>query len=484
MALNPFFLQGSQSEQRLVQDLVNEQLKIYGVEVKYLPRRIVNKDNIFTEIQSSRFSDNFSIEAYVNTYEGYGGAGDIMTKFGMSLKDELIVTISKERFEDFIAPFLQTLPEGEIEVATRPSEGDLIFFPLGQRIFEIKFVEHEKPFYQLGKNYVYELRCELFELEDEMGGWDQLSTTTEEIDDVLVDQGYITSLKLISIGSTATLGVTTTSGYVRKIILNDDGFDYTKTPTVSISAAPAGGTNATAVAITTSINGVNSVKEILLTNTGAGYTVTPTVTIVSAASTILGIGSTTFGVGAAATALLVTDGSGDFSGHAGIGSVTLTSAGSGYPTAPTLFFEPAPPGGESATGRVLINETTNTVSQVLISDAGIGYIPGTGIATVSPPPVITGIGTYQFNELVTGSISGAKGRVKSWNVTTNTLKLGTTDGTFVAGDVIVGAASSANYTVDFIESAEFSDKYDKSDEIETEADAIIDFSENNPFGTF
>ena len=102
MALNPFFLQGSQSEQRLVQDLVNEQLKIYGVEVKYLPRRIVNKDNIFTEVQSSRFSDNFSIEAYVNTFDGYGGAGDIMTKFGMSLKDELTVTISKERFEDFI----------------------------------------------------------------------------------------------------------------------------------------------------------------------------------------------------------------------------------------------------------------------------------------------------------------------------------------------------------------------------------------------
>ena len=476
MALNPFFLQGSQSEQRLVQDLVNEQLKIYGVEVKYLPRRIVNKDNIFTEIQSSRFSDNFSIEAYVNTYEGYGGAGDIMTKFGMSLKDELIVTISKERFEDFIAPFLQTLPEGEIEVATRPSEGDLIFFPLGQRIFEIKFVEHEKPFYQLGKNYVYELRCELFELEDEMGGWDQLSTTTEEIDDVLVDQGYITSLKLISVGSTATLGVTTTSGYIRKIFLNDDGYDYDKIPTVTISSPIGTGTTATAVAITTSINGVNSVKEILLTNTGAGYTETPTVTITSATETILGIGSTSYGVGAAATALLVTS-------DAGIGTVTLTSPGSGYPTAPTLFFNTPTSGIGTATGRVLVS-AENTITQVLISDAGIGYTAGTGIATVSSPPVITGIGTYQFNELVTGSISGAKGRVKSWNVTTNTLKLGTTDGTFVAGDVIVGAVSSANYTLDFIESAEFSDKYDKGDEIETEADAIIDFSENNPFGTF
>ena len=475
MALNPFFLQGSQSEQRLVQDLINEQLRIYGVEVKYLPRRIIKKDNIFTEVQSSRFGDNFSIEAYVNTFDGYGGAGDIMTKFGMSLKDELIVTISKERFEDFISPFLVDLPAGEVEVTSRPNEGDLIFFPLGGRLFEIKFVEHEKPFYQLGKNYVYELRCELFELEDEVGGWDQLSTTTDEIDDALVDQGYITSLKLISVGSTATLGVTTSSGYIRNIFLNDDGYDYDKVPTVAISTAPAGGVDATAVAITTSINGVNSVKEILLTNAGAGYTVTPTVTIVSAASTILGIGSTTYGVGAAATATLVTD-------SAGIQNVTITG-GDGYPTPPTLFFGTPESGIGTATGKVLVS-AANTITQVLISDAGIGYDSTTGIATVSPPPVITGIGTYKFNELVTGSKSNASARVKSWNVSTNVLKLGTTNGTFVAGDVIVGSESNAQYTVDFIESAEFADKYDKSDEIETEADAIIDFSENNPFGTF
>jgi len=483
MALNPFFLQGSQSEQRLVQDLINEQLKIYGIEVIYLPRRIVKKDSIFTELESSKFSDNFAIEAYVNTYEGYGGAGDIMTKFGMSLKDELIITISKERFEDFISPFLEGLPEDEIEVTNRPSEGDLIYFPLGKRIFEIKFVEHEKPFYQLGKTYVYELKCELFELEDEIGGWDQVSTTTETIDDTLVDQGYITSLKLISIGSTATLGVTTTTGYIRKIFLNEDGYDYTKTPTVAISTAPVGGVDATAVAITTSINNVFSVKEILITNAGAGYTETPSVTIVSAASTVMGVGSTSYGVGAAATALLVKDGSGNFAGSAGIGIVTITSPGSGYPTAPTLFFGPPPPGGQSATGRVLVS-AANTVTQVLISDAGIGYNSGTGIATVSAPPIITGIGTYQFNEVVTGSISNATGRVKSWDVTTNTLKLGTTNGTFVPGDVIVGSASSAKYNLDFVESAEFSDKYDKSDEIETEADAIIDFTEGNPFGTF
>ena len=475
MALNPFFLQGSQGEQRLVQDLINEQLQIFGVEVKYLPRKIVNTDNIFREVESSKFDDNFAIEAYVNTYEGYTGAGDIMTKFGMSLKDELTVTISKERWEDFIGAFLQDMPDSEINVDTRPREGDLIYFPLGRRIFEIKFVEHEKPFYQLGKNYVYQLQCELYELEDDIGGWDQTSMGTEDVDETLVDFGYITSLKLISSGSLATLGVNTATGYVRNIFLNNDGYDYTQVPTVAITTAPAGGTNATAVAITTSVSNVYSVKEILLTNAGAGYTVTPTVTIVSTATTATNGVTTYHGVGAAATANLVTD-------SAGIGNVTITGGNTGYPSPPTLHFNTPTSGIGTAIGRVLIDTTTNTISQILISDAGIGYTSGTGIATVSPPPVLTGIGTYKFNELVTGSESGAKGRVKTWDLPNKTLKLGTTDGTFIAGDVAIGQTSGAKFTVDEVESAEFADKYDQSDTIESEADAILDFSESNPFG--
>ena len=474
MALNSYFLQGSQSEQRLVQDLINEQLKIFGVEVTYLPRKIVKKDTIFRELESSTFNDNFAIEAYVNTYEGYTGAGDIMTKFGMSLKDELIITISKERFEDFIAPFLQQLPASEVEVITRPREGDLIYFPLGKRIFEVKFVEHEKPFYQLGKNYVYELQCELFELEDEMGGWDQLSTTSEEIDSVLVDQGYMTSLQLISIGSTATLGVTTTSGYIRNIILNNDGYEYTATPTVSISTAPPGGIDATAVAITTSNDDFSSVEEILLTNPGAGYTETPTVTIVSATSTETNGVIITHGVGAAATATLVTTDS-------GIGTISITNNGSGYPTEPIIYFNTPISGVGTAVGRAVVS-VANSVTQVLLSDAGIGYDSGTGIATVSSPPLISGTGTYSFNEIVVGSVSGAKGRVKSWDKDTNILKLGTTIGTFVAGDVAIGSTSTAQYTVDYVKSAEFEDKYDQSETIEGEADDILDFTESNPFG--
>ena len=482
MALNPFFLKGSSGEQRLIQDLINEQLRMYGVEITYLPRKIVNKDSIFREVESSKFDDNFLLEAYVNTYEGYTGAGDIMTKFGMSLKDELVITISKERWEDFIAPFLVSMPDDEILVEGRPREGDLIYFPLGKRIFEVKFVEHEKPFYQLGKGYVYELQCELYELSDDVGGWNQISDSTQAIDETLVDYGYMTELQLISIGSTATLNIGTSSGYIRNIFLNEDGYGYTTAPNVVISGPGpvGGGITATAVAITTSVYGVHSVKEILLTNTGAGYTTPPTVTIVSTATTATN-GITTYnGVGAAATANLGP------AGTAGVQIITtgVGNSGSGYADAATIFFD-APPvgvGNTIAVARAVVDKSANMVTEILISDAGVGYTSHTGIATISQPATITGIGTYQFNEAVQGSVSGAIGRVKSWDRDEVVLKLGTTSGTFQAGEIAVGTTSGARYNVDYIVKAEFADQYDQSDNIEAEADAIIDFSEGNPFG--
>ena len=211
MALNPFFLQGSSSEQRLVQELINEQLKMYGVDVTYIPRKIVNRDTILNEIETSKFDDNYTIEAYVNTYEGYSGAGDILTKFGMSLKDELTITISKERFDDYIATFLSGEDTDEIILSSRPREGDLVYFPLGQRLFEVKFVEHEDPFYQLGKNYVYQLKCELFEYEDEV-----IDTSIEEVDTQIKEEGYITTLQVIGIGETALSSAVINDGYVRK----------------------------------------------------------------------------------------------------------------------------------------------------------------------------------------------------------------------------------------------------------------------------
>ena len=462
MALNNFFLQGSFGEQNLVQQLINEQLKIYGVEVVYIPRTIVKKDSIFREIQSSKFDDNYSIEAYVNNYDGYSGAGDIMTKFGVSLRDELTITISKERFEDFIAPFLN---DGVNEVYERPREGDLIYFPLGQRIFEVKFVEHEKPFYQLGKTYVYELQCELFEYEDEMGGWDNIGTTTEEIDSLLVNEGYIISLKMIPSGTTATATASIGTGYIRKIFLNDDGSGYTSAPTVAITTAPSGGVDATAVAITTSIGGVHSIKEILLTNAGSGYTEIPTIEITGGG-----------GVGAAATCSIVTD-------KKGVISISVTNGGVGYSTTPKVSVSIPPLSPQIPTLAKAVVSAAGTISEIRIVDAGAGYWNTAPSVQVGSAATV-GVGTYWFNEVVTGSVSGATGRVKTWDETNYYMKLGPTNGDFVPGDIVVVSKSDAKYSISGIVTAKYEDKYEQNEEIETEADSIIDFSESNPFGTY
>ena len=544
MALNPFFLQGTQSEQRLVQDLINEHLRFHGVDITYIPRKVLNQDTIFNEIELSQFDDNYVIEAYINTFEGHTGAGDILTKFGMSLRDELTVTISKERFEDFISPFLDASDDTEIALATRPREGDLIYFPLGQRLFEVKFVEHEDPFYQLGKNYVYQLKCELFEYEDEV-----IDTSIEEIDTQVQDEGYITTLQVVGIGATATATSVVGTGYVRQLFLNNDGSGYTSTPIIQFDDSPVSGGTATAVAITTSIAGVRSIKEVLLTNAGFGYTVTPSITIyggggVGAAATCSiettqngvrsiavnqggsgytsvptvtigapsagAAGTSTIGAGGTVTQLTLTNPGASYTvaptvtiaSPAGVGStatatasigaggtittLTITSPGSGYAVAPIVSISNADefkdPSLATAVARAEIS-SGNIVTAIRILNAGIGYASAPTI-TISDPPLISGIGTYQFNEIITGSSSGTTARVKEWDSDTKVLKISYVDGTFTNGELIVGAASSATYAADFYTNDDTYDKYTDNDSIETEADLIVDFTESNPFGNY
>ena len=469
MALNPFFLQGSPSEQRLVQDLINEQLGIYGVEVTYIPRKFVGNDNIFNEIQSSKFDDNFAIEAYVNNFDGYGGAGDVLTKFGMSLKDEVILTISKERFEDFISPFMSANNDGtdtsEITLATRPREGDLVFFPLGQRLFEVKFVEHEDPFYQLGKNYVYQLKCELFEYEDEV-----IDTSIDAIDTQVKDDGYITTLNLIGIGRTAVAQASLGSGYVRKIFLNNDGFNYTSPPTITFSPSPAGD-DARGVGILTTVGNITSVKEILMTNAGAGYTVEPTITITGGG-----------GAGAAATCSIETV-------FNGVIRFTMIDNGVGYSTAPTVTVS-QPGAGTTAIGIASVGNagSNQIVKSIFVSDPGRGYA-SVPTVSVAPPPSMSGIGTFHFNEVVQGSRSQAQARVKNWDADTNILLvsnvgIGSTISGFFRGENILGLESGASYSLGSYNSDDANDKYSDGDEFESFGDDILDFTESNPFGVY
>ena len=401
MALNPFFLQGSPGEQRLIQNLINEQLQIYGVEVTYIPRKFVNRQSIIEEVQSSKFDDNFLLEAYVNTYEGYSGAGDVMTKFGVSLRDEVTLTISKERFEDFIAPFLD--PD-DYELGTRPREGDLIFFPLGSRLFEVKFVEHEKPFYQLGKNYVYELQCELFEYEDEI-----IDTSIDEIDQTIQDEGFITTLNLVGSGATASATavlspVLANRGYIRSITILNDGSGYTSTPTVFISTSRDGaGVNASAVAITTSVGGLNSVKELVLTNAGAGYTQAPDINIVGGG-----------GSGAIATCTIETT-------QRGVISFNVINGGSGYTSSPAITVS-GPGAGVTAIGESVVDIGNATLQSIRVKNPGIGYT-AVPTVTVGNPNIITGRGNFELNDIVVGMESFAEARVKEWDADTKVLKI-------------------------------------------------------------
>ena len=488
MSLNPFFLHGSSTEQNLLQDLINEQLKIYGVDIMYLPRKIINSDNIFKEIESSRFDDNFIIEAYINTYEGYAGAGDLMTKFGVSLKDEVTLTISKERFEEFIAPILTSIynpnliynDPNEVELVTRPREGDLIYFPLGQRLFEVKFVEHEKPFYQLGKTYVYELQCELFEYEDEV-----IDTTVDEIDELIKDVTatlYLMDYDDAQRASVKIASMTQQPGYVQRVVLNHDGNGYTSPPTVYIEPSPVGlsSANATAVAITTSVGDAHSIKEVLITNAGFGYTKPPIVSFVGGGG----------GAGAAATTLINT------SGLIGISSLSVLNPGVGYFALPTISISPEPTGIGSVTA-VIVPTISDPVAGTLsfgIRDAGSGYQYDEGllvnrpVISISNPEVMdkpnTGIGTYQNGEIITGSLSGSKARVQNWDINTKQLLISIISGSFIPGETIVGTASSAAWSVRKYEDFITEDPFAQNDEIENAGIDIIDFSQDNPFGNY
>ena len=471
MALNPYFLQGSRQEQRLVQNLVNEHLKIYGQEVTYIPRKFVNQSTTIEEVTSSKFDDNFAVEMYVNTYDGYSGAGDVLTKFGMSLRDEVELTVSKERFEEFIAPFM--VASEDIDLASRPREGDSVFFPLGQRLFEIKFVEHEDPFYQLGKTYVYKLKCELFEYEDEV-----IDTSLNIIDTQVQDEGYIATLQLVGVGRTALATPILGSGYIREIFLNNDGSGFTGTPTVAISTSPSGqtGDNATAVAFTTTRANVTSIEKILLTNAGANYTSPPSITISGGG-----------GTGAAATCSINTASN-------GVVRFVMTDNGVGFGTAPTVTID-APAAGvasDRAIGIASIGDAGNgfnRVNSIFVQNAGIGYTAALPTVTIADPETISGIGTYHINEVVQAKRSGTQARVKNWDADTGILSIsnvgiGTTTREFFKGEDIKGLTSGALFSVSIYDKDDSTDKYNEGDIFESEADLLIDFSESNPFGSF
>jgi len=189
MPTNVFFNHAVSTEQHLYEDLVVESLRMYGHETFYLPREIVEEDSILGEDVQSTFGDAYSVEMYIENTDGFEGEGDLFSKFGVSVRDTATFVISLRTWERFISL------DSNLATSLRPNEGDLIHFPLSGSMFEIKFVEHENPFYQVGKLFVFKLQCELFEYSGE-----DFDTGTNA-DLVELDQAYQVKLTMFNTGS-------------------------------------------------------------------------------------------------------------------------------------------------------------------------------------------------------------------------------------------------------------------------------------------
>ena len=190
MPTNVFFNHAVQTEQHLYEDLVVESLRMYGHETFYLPREIVEEDSILGEDIQSKFGDSYNVEMYIENTDGFEGEGDLFSKFGVQVRDTATFIISLRSWERFISL------DSNLATSLRPNEGDLIHLPLSGSLFEIKFVEHENPFYQVGKLFVFKLQCELFEYSGE-----DFDTGNINIDLVEDQQAYTIEMTMSSGGS-------------------------------------------------------------------------------------------------------------------------------------------------------------------------------------------------------------------------------------------------------------------------------------------
>lgn len=227
MATNPWVSQSVRGEQNLYEDLVIESLKFYGQDVYYLPRELVNVDKVFLDDVPSHFSDAYKIEMYVENVDGFGGEGDLFSKFGVELRDQATFITARRRWKSLIGDKLDSYN-------FRPREGDIIYIPFSQSMFEIFKVETETPFYQLSQLPTYRLQCELFEYNDE-----DFDTDIEGIDDIEVEGAY--QYKLVMDSPEVARATATTlinlDGQVTQFQTGFSGKGYTSAPTITLESA-------------------------------------------------------------------------------------------------------------------------------------------------------------------------------------------------------------------------------------------------------
>jgi len=269
---NVYFSQGTKNEQHLIEDIIIESLKIYGNEIFYIPRSLVSKDNVLGEDRLSQFKTAFPIEMYFENVDSFGGQGAFIQKFGLMIEQSATLVVARRRWNQLVGRY------GQTQIPSRPNEGDLIYFPLTGSLFELKFVQHQDPFYQLGKLYVYKLQVELFQY------------SSERIDTGIAEIDTFESLKTFSTNTTRNI-----HGRVATITMTNSGTGYTSVPTVTLISSTGIGATATAIRGTSGAN-LNKITGITITNAGTRYQTAPVVSFTGGG-----------GTGAAATTTLDID---------------------------------------------------------------------------------------------------------------------------------------------------------------------------------
>ena len=275
----PTYYAGHSGEQGLVQDLVDEQIKLFGTDIYYIPK-IVLADSTLDEVRYTKYQEQFQVEMLLQNVMGFGDNAEFISKFGLRITDEIIFRVSTRRWDEEVADHNPTLT-----VDSRPNEGDLLYFPLTQDIYEIKFVGKEEPFYQFGKIQFYAITAEIYEV-----GQDDFDTGVAEID--AVEQLFDNAIKLVmdpggagdfTVGeevvgdeflAKATSAIT--GDAVSGATISDGGAHYKVATPPTVTITGGGGAGATATA-TVRASGIGN--AITITAGGSGYTSAPTVTI-------------------------------------------------------------------------------------------------------------------------------------------------------------------------------------------------------------
>ena len=262
MARNFYFSEKVRSEIDLYEDLVIESLKIYGQDVYYLPRTLVNEDTLFGGDPTSQFASANKIEMYIENIEGFDGEGDLFTRFGVEIRDEVTLVVAKRRFETQVKRMNNTGISLD-----RPAEGDLVFIPLTKKMFEIQHVEHEQPFYQIENLPVFKLRCTLFEYTGE-----DLDTSIDDIQSIEQDGTYQYKVRVIAPKSPIVTAVMDSSR-IGSLNLVSGGNYFTTAPTIKFIGAVSPGDSAAATA---TIDSQGKVSALTLTDSGNNYSAAPT----------------------------------------------------------------------------------------------------------------------------------------------------------------------------------------------------------------